>query len=126
MPLVRIALQQGTSAKDRAALGGIVDRAMRDALGVPPDDRFQIISEHVRDGFLHTPTYLGLNCTARLVIVQITLSQGRSVEQKKAFYRRVADDLSRQLRFDPQDVFINLVEVAKENWSFGGQAQYAT
>jgi len=78
MPLV---LQQGTSAQDRAAPGGIVDRAMRDALGVPPDARSQIISEHVRDGF----------------------------------------------RFDPQDVFINLVEVAKENWSFGnGQAQYAT
>ena len=126
MPLVRIDLQQGTSAQDRAALGGIVDRAMRDALGVPPDDRFQIISEHARDGFQHTPTYLGLNYSARLVIVQITLSQGRSVDQKKAFYRRVADDLSRELRFDPQDVFINLVEVAKENWSFvNGQAQYA-
>jgi 4-oxalocrotonate tautomerase len=87
---------------------------MRDALGVPPDDRFQIISEHARDGCQHTPTYLGLNYSARLVIVQITLSQGRSVDQKKAFYRRVADDLSRELRFDPQDVFINLVEVASE------------
>lgn len=127
MPLVRIDLLQGTSAQERAALGGIVDRAMRDTLGVPPDDRFQIISEHLRDGFLHTPTYLGLNYSARLVIVQITLSQGRSVAQKKAFYRRVADDLCRELRLDPQDVFISLVEVAKENWSFGnGQAQYAT
>lgn len=55
------------------------------------------------------------------------MSQGRTVEQKQAFYRRVAQDLQRELKLDPQDVFINLVEVVKENWSFGnGVAQYVT
>jgi phenylpyruvate tautomerase PptA (4-oxalocrotonate tautomerase family) len=48
------------------------------------------------------------------------------VEQKRAFYRLIADDLHASLGLDRQDVFINLVEVAKENWSFGnGEAQYA-
>ena len=61
------------------------------------------------------------------MLIQVTLSQGRTVEQKQAFYRRVAEDLRRELKLDPQDVFINLVEVTKENWSFGnGEAQYVS
>ena len=96
-------------------------------MGVPADDRLQIVSEHAPDGFLHTASYLGLRYSKNFVVIQITLSVGRTIEQKKALYRRIADALSRELEIDPQDVFINLVEVAaKENWSFGnGQAQYA-
>jgi 4-oxalocrotonate tautomerase len=126
MPLVRIDLQAGTTPQQRAAIGAIVYRAMREELGVPPDDRFQIVSEHAPDNFLHTASYLGVRYSERLLIVQITLNQGRTVDQKKAFYRRVANDLVRDAGFDAQDVFINLVEVARENWSFGnGVAQYA-
>lgn len=126
MPLVRIDLMQGQSATHRETLTRVVYQAMLDTLGVPLDDRFQIVAEHAPDNFVHTATYLGLNYSQRLVMIQITLNQGRSVEQKKAFYRRVADALHRELALDRQDVFISLVEVAKENWSFGnGQAQYA-
>ena len=38
----------------------------------------------------------------------------------------MVDDMNTQLNVRPQDVVIHLVEVAKENWSFGGGiAQYA-
>jgi phenylpyruvate tautomerase PptA (4-oxalocrotonate tautomerase family) len=60
------------------------------------------------------------------VIIQITLNAGRSVEQKKSFYRAVAEELRSRLGLRGEDIFINLVEVPEENWSFGnGEAQYA-
>jgi phenylpyruvate tautomerase PptA (4-oxalocrotonate tautomerase family) len=126
MPFVRIDLARGKPAEYRKAIGDIVYRAMLEVIGVPRDDRFQIIAEHPAEALQYTPTYLGIRYSADLVFIQITLNQGRTVEQKRAFYRRIADDLHASLGIDRQDVFISLVEVAKENWSFGnGEAQYA-
>jgi 4-oxalocrotonate tautomerase len=56
----------------------------------------------------------------------VTMNEGRTVEQKKAFFKHVADGLQQRLGLRHEDVLINLVEVRKENWSFGnGIAQYA-
>ncbi len=127
MPLVRIDLARGKPAAFRRKLGDIIYRAMREVINVPEDDKFQVITEHDPGELNVTPTYLGIRYSPGLVIIQITLSHGRTVEQKQAFYKRIADDLSRELAIDEQDVFINLVEVVKENWSFGnGLAQYVT
>ena len=126
MPLVRIDLAEGKPSEYTATLGAVVHAALVDTLNVPRDDRFQIITEHGPDGLSMTPTYLGVDYSADLVVIQITLNQGRSVELKKAFYARVAADLNARLGLRTEDVFINLVEVTKENWSFGkGVAQYA-
>ncbi len=58
--------------------------------------------------------------------MQITLSLGRTLEQKRALYRRVAANRGAAVGLRPQDAWINLGEVAKENWSFGdGVASYA-
>ena len=125
MPLVRIDLARGKSAQFRRSLGDIIYRAMTEVINVPKDDKFQVITEHAPEELNVTPTYLGMRYSPGVLLIQITLSQGRTVEQKSAFYKRVATDLQRELQVDPQDVFINLVEVAKENWSFGnGVAQY--
>ena len=125
MPLVRIDLARGKSAQYRKTLGDLIYGAMREVINVPQDDKFQIITEHAPEELNITPGYLGIRYSPDFVLIQITLSQGRTVEQKAAFYKRVATDLQRELKLDPQDVFINLVEVAKENWSFGnGLAQY--
>jgi phenylpyruvate tautomerase PptA (4-oxalocrotonate tautomerase family) len=127
MPLVRIDLARGKPAQYRKSLGDLVYRAMTEVINVPKDDKFQIITEHAPGELNAAPSYLGIRYSPDIVLIQITMSQGRTVEQKQAFYRRVADDLKRELKLDPQDVFINLVEVAKENWSFGnGVAQYVT
>lgn len=127
MPLVRIDLARGKSAQYRKMLGDLVYRAMTEVINVPKDDKFQLIAEHAPEELNVTPAYLGIRYSSGVVLIQVTLSQGRTVEQKKAFYKRVAEDLRRELKIDPQDVFINLVEVSKENWSFGnGEAQYVT
>jgi phenylpyruvate tautomerase PptA (4-oxalocrotonate tautomerase family) len=127
MPLARIELAQGKSVEYRRTIGEVVYDAVVEILKAPKDDRFQIIAEHTADNFIVDPDYLGIKRSADCVIIQLTLNEGRTLEQKRAFYQAVASGLHQRLKLRPQDVFINLVEVKKENWSFGnGEAQYAT
>lgn len=127
MPLVRISLREGKPAPYRKAIGDAVHQAMVEAINVPPLDRFQIITEHTPDGLIYDREYLGIRRTDEVVVIQITLNAGRSVELKKALYARIAELLKQNTGVRPEDVFINLIEVPKENWSFGnGVAQYAS
>lgn len=127
MPFVRIDLMRGKPLQYRKTVGDIVYQAMIDVINMPKDDKFQVITEHAPEDLNFSASYLGNNYSNDIVLIQITLSSGRSVELKKAFYKRIADDLHAQLKIRPDDVVINLVEVSKENWSFGnGIAQYVT
>ena len=125
MPLARIDLRKGKDAAYRREIGRVVYDAMI-GVGVPQKDRFQVIHEHDADDFFFDAEYLGIHRSDDLVIVQITWNEGRTVEQKKALYKAIAEGLHAAVGLRLEDVFINLVEVKKENWSFGnGVAQYA-
>ena len=125
MPLVRIALRAGKSAEYRRAIADGIHRAMVETLAAPEHDRFQVITEHDTDGLIYDPTYLGIQRSDDVVLVQITLSAGRKPPQKRDFMARAAALVADNPGLRPQDLFINLVEVAWENWSFGdGKAQY--
>ena len=124
MPLVRIDLIKGKDAAYRQLMGRVIYESLR-SVGIPENDRFQIIQEHDADGLLFDRSYLGIERTANLVIIQITWNEGRTVEQKKALYKAIAEGLAISPGVRPENVFINLVEVKKENWSYGhGIAQY--
>jgi 4-oxalocrotonate tautomerase family enzyme len=126
MPLVRVSLRRGKSDDYRKAIGDGVYKAMREAFNVPEEDRFVVVSEHSESEFQFSRTYLDIARSDDLVIIQITANNGRTVEQKKALFARIAELLSEKPGLRKEDVFVNLVEVAKENWSFGnGVAQYA-
>jgi 4-oxalocrotonate tautomerase len=125
MPLVRIALLEGKRPAFKRDLGDAVHRALVATIGVPERDRFQLITELGRDDFVYDAEYLGIARSRDLAVIQITLSSGRTLAQKRALYRAIADNLA-ALGMRREDVWINLVEVAKENWSFGnGIASYA-
>jgi phenylpyruvate tautomerase PptA (4-oxalocrotonate tautomerase family) len=127
MPLVRIDLIRGKPAAFRKRIGEIVYRAMRDVINVPENDKFQVITQHDAEELNVADSYLGNSYSADIILIQVTLNAGRTVEMKKAFFKRIADDLHDQLKVRREDVVINLVEVAKENWSFGGGvAQYTS
>jgi len=127
MPLARIDLVRGKPAAFRRTLGEIVYKAMTDVINVPANDKFQIITEHAAEEINVADSYLGNSYTQDIILIQITMNAGRTVDMKKAFFKRIADDLHDQLNVRREDVVINLVEVAKENWSFGGGiAQYAS
>ncbi len=126
MPLTRISLRRGrTPAQLTAILDSVYD-AMRATFDVPEDDRFMVIDEHEAETFSYGAGYLGIARTDALVLIQITFSQGRTVEKKRALYAAIVENLTRAPGLRPEDVFINLLEVKPENWSFGhGVAQYA-
>ena len=127
MPLVRIDLRQGKGAEYRSKIGEMVHRAMLETIRVPEHDRFQVITDHPADGLIYDASYLGIERTDDIVFIQITLNTGRTLEQKKALYARITELLAQEPGIRPQDVLINLVECAKEDWSFGnGIASYAS
>jgi phenylpyruvate tautomerase PptA (4-oxalocrotonate tautomerase family) len=125
MPFVRIDLQEGKPSKYRQTVGEVVYDALV-SIGVPANDRFQVITEHPADGFVFDRSYLDIQRSEALIMIQITLNEGRTLDLKKQLYKRVADGLHSRLSIRREDVFISLIEVKKENWSFGnGEAQYA-
>jgi len=120
MPLVRITLAQGTGADHRRAIAHGVHQALVETAAVPPDDRFQSVHEVAASDLHWSATYLGLERTASVVFIQIFLNVGRTVEVKKALYARIAERLAASPGLRKEDVLVNLVEVPRENWSFGG------
>jgi phenylpyruvate tautomerase PptA (4-oxalocrotonate tautomerase family) len=126
MPLTRISLRRGKPAAYRTAILDGVYAAMRETFNVPEDDRFMLISEHGADDFVYGAHYLGIARSDDLVIIQLTVSNTRSLAQKRALFAAIVARLTSDPGLRPEDIFINLVEVAPENWSFGhGVAQYA-
>lgn len=126
MPLVRIDVGADSKPGLAREIGEIVYRAMREKINVPEDDKFQILTSRSENELVFPTSYLGINYSHGIAFIQITLNEGRTTELKKQFYRRIAEDCSRELGMRKQDVLINLVEVSKENWSFGnGEMQYA-
>lgn len=126
MPLVRISFLEGHPTNIGKQVGDIVYHTLVETINVPLKDNFQIISEHDRDSPIYYPEYLDIRRTEGIVAIQITLNDGRSVAAKKTFYTTLAGRLNRELGVRPEDIFINLVEVKKENWSIcNGVAQYA-
>ncbi|SRR5579884_909769 len=125
MPFVRIDLREGKPASYKRAIGDAVQRAMVEHLDAPLRDHFQIINEHKPEHLIYNPGYLNVERTDDVVIIQIFLARGRTTEQKRAFYARVAELVQENPGMRPQDVLINLVEDTREDWSFGnGEAQY--
>ena len=126
MPLVHIDLQKGKTSAFRQTVSDIVYQAIIETVNVPANDRFQVITEHEKEDLIYDPTYLGIQRTDEILFIQITLNAGRTVDLKRALYQTIANRLHEQLGVRKEDVFISLVEVTKENWSYGnGIAQYA-
>lgn len=126
MPLVRISMLKGRAREERRRIGDAVHQALVETIAVPAKDRFQLIAQHDADDFVYDAEYLGVERTPDLAIIQVTLSAGRPVEPKRRLYQRIAERLGAEAGLRAQDSWINLVEVPKENWSFGnGIASYA-
>lgn len=127
MPLVHIHVPQGKPAEYRSAISDVIYNTTITVLNVPKDNRFHIISEYSTTDLVIDPTYHGIHRSKNAIIIQITLNEGRAtLELKKLYYKALADGLHERPGLRREDVFINLVEVKKENWSLGnGEAQYA-
>lgn len=125
MPLTRISLREGRSPAYKDAIRQGLYEAMRETFEVPENDRFMIVEELPADDFDYDRGYMGMTRTEDFVVVQLTVSDTRSAAQKTALFARIVEKLAAAPGIRPEDVFIALVEVRRENWSFGcGRAQY--
>jgi phenylpyruvate tautomerase PptA (4-oxalocrotonate tautomerase family) len=125
MPLARVSLRRGKPAAYRKAILEGLYQALRETFEVPEGDRFMTVTEHDRDDFVYDANYLGIQRSDDLVIIQITVSNTRPTAQKQKLYRRIVERLTENPGLRPEGIFINLLEVLPENWSFGhGVAQY--
>ena len=125
MPIAHISLRAGKAEAYRQAIFDGIYHAMREALNVPEDDQFMTISEHDLANFRYGNAY-GVARSADTVYIQIVVFNTRTPEQKKALFRRIAELLGEDPGIRPEDVFVNVLEAAKENWSVGhGLAQFA-
>jgi phenylpyruvate tautomerase PptA (4-oxalocrotonate tautomerase family) len=120
MPLVRITLAEGKTAEYRKAIADGVHRSLVATANVPEDDRFQSIHEVRAADLLWDPAYLRQKRSGDVVFIQIFLNAGRTTEIKSALYARIVEELAAAPGLRADDVLVNLVEVARENWSFGG------
>lgn len=126
MPLTRIDLRRGKSVEYRRAIMDQIYAALRETFDVPDEDRFMVLTEHDADNFNYSRRYLGIDRSEDFVLIQLTVSNTRTLTQKQALYRSITKRLAAAPGIRSEDVFVNLVEVVKENWSFGnGKAQYA-
>jgi phenylpyruvate tautomerase PptA (4-oxalocrotonate tautomerase family) len=125
MPLARISLPSGRTDEYKKSLADGVLRALVETFNVPQDDQFMVLSEHAPQDFIYNRGYLGIERSDGFVMIQLTVSNTRPLEKKRALYRRIVELLADNPGIRKEDVFINLVEVLPENWSFGnGEAQY--
>ena len=125
MPLVRVDLPPALAPSASAKVSQAIHNAMVETINVPPDDLFQIVNRHAEGTLVVTPEYLGIRHSPKALMVQIFLAPGRTLQQKRALYAKVAKDVAAAADVNPADVIINLVETLRENWSFGdGAAQY--
>ncbi len=125
MPLLHISMRAGKPEAYRQAIFDSLYRAMREALKVPEDDQFMTITEHDAANFRYGAAF-GIARTDDLIYVQITVFDTRTAEQKKALFKRIAELLGESPGIPPEDVFVNVLVAAKENWSVGhGLAQFA-
>lgn len=125
MPFVRISVYQSTPPSDRKAIADAVYEAMRETIGIPEGDKFIIVTAHSPEELHIDPTFQGMQRTQRFILAQIFLSQGRTVEQKQALYKRIAERLHDAVGVSTDDVMIVLTENTFRDWSFGkGEAQF--
>ena len=126
VPFTHIALAEGKPVAYRQTLMEQIYLAMRDTVAIPEHDRFATISEHKPENLNNSGDYLGIDRSSDIVFIQITLNGGRTVEQKKALYAKIASNLTDDPGIRPEDLVITLYEVSPEDWSLGnGQAPYA-
>jgi phenylpyruvate tautomerase PptA (4-oxalocrotonate tautomerase family) len=119
MPLARIDLIKGKTPEYRRTIGEVVYKAMVEILKAPENDRFQVIAEHEPDNFIYDPSFFGIERSSDVVFIQMTLAEGRTIEQKRGFYKQVADELNTRIKLRREDVFITLVGTGRDDWSFG-------
>ena len=127
MPLAKIHVAKGRYDQNRVTkVSSAVQAALMNTLRVPPEDFYQLIFELPENRFLHTPSFVGMDYSDDLIVLEISFIQGRSKEVRLALLKDINARVAAAAGVSPDDMLIVLNEVPGENISFGqGEAQRA-
>ena len=126
MPLLRFDLVEGRSESEIRRILDATHEVLLETLKVPKHDRYQVVHEHKRSCMIVEDTGLGFVRSDDVLLLQVT-SRPRSREMKENFYRLLVERLAAHCGISPDDVIVNFVTNADEDWSFGaGRAQFLT
>jgi hypothetical protein len=124
MSLTRIDLRRGKPVEYRTGIRDVINQTLTEVLGVPEDDRQEVLTEHDPENLSIAPSFVGMERSEDAILIQITVDEGLTREQKQSFFWSLAKNLDQELLIRPDDVIVNLIEVARDSWSFGdGRAQ---
>ena len=127
MPLAKIHVREGRYDEARLAkVSGAIQAALMNTLRVPPEDFYQLIFEFPKNRFLHTRSFVGMQYTDDLIVLDVTFIHGRPKETRLALLKDLNTRIASAAGVSPDDMLITLYEVPGENISFGqGEAQRA-
>lgn len=120
MPLVRISLGAGRPAATVRAISDAIHKALVEAVNAPAEGKFHLVTEHAPGMLVHPPSYMGMPKSDGIVVIQVTMNAGRPIELKRALYAKLAELLEKEAGVRKEDLVVSLVEIPKENWSWGG------
>jgi len=119
MPFTRIMVQKQMTRMQKEHIAMGVHNAMVESLKIPRDDFFQLITEYRPEDFFFDKSFLGISRSDNLIVIQITMRRGRSDAMKEELYAKIANNLSREEKIRPEDIFIYLTENDFSDWSVG-------
>ncbi|WP_072242533.1 tautomerase family protein [Pannonibacter indicus] len=124
MPVTQIFSLPGRSAEEKQLIMECIHEALMTRFDIPHDDQYMIFNEKAREDFFFG-SFPEMERSDAFLLIQITVSNTRSVEMKKNLYKAICDKLGRKAGVLHDDVMVSLVEVTRDCWSFGrGIAQY--
>jgi 4-oxalocrotonate tautomerase len=124
MPMTQLYLRSGKPASYRRAIADGIQKALGEAISVPAEERFQVITELNSENFLFDPGFRGVSRSQDFMMILITLKSGRSNSLKQLLYQAIVRELARNPGVRSEDVMIVLRENGPADWSFGnGVAQ---
>ena len=127
MPVFQVHVPEDRfSSVQKRALAGALPRALHEALGIPAEDQFVAITSHHPDELYLDPGYMGMNRSGDAVIITVLFTAERPLADKRMLTKAICENVVDALGICADDVFIALIPVPKENFSFGrGELQLA-
>ncbi|WP_109477577.1 tautomerase family protein [Paraburkholderia sp. C35] len=127
MPVFHAHIPKGRfSREQKVAIGNALNMSLVEGLDIPKGDRFITISEHGDDELFIDPTFMDMKRTANAMIITVMVGAHRPLSDKQKLLATISRLLQRDVGISPDDVFVTLVPVPIENFSFGhGIAQLA-
>jgi len=120
MPFFNVHVPKGLFPLDqRKAIADSLAHSLQESFGLPPEDKFVVINEH-SEGFMFLhPTYKDVERSAGAIVISVYIPASRPMSEKRKLLKEIVQRLHDNVGIRPDDVFVTLIPLPSENFSFG-------